>query len=454
MTIDLGYAVEPPAEAPPPPVSRAWGAVVVAVAVLLLTGASAPAVVRETARISVGDRGIFALDGDTLYAMRDDGVTAYDAPAGTRRWTAAGEGADRETAYGDVVVLSSAACGPPGPGGARARTVAHDRRSGRVLWQRDASTFPTSAGNPLVITLSGGPSDRCVAPNGDLALDGTLRVAALAPATGAVVWQAGFSRGTGLAVDFMSPSWMAVVDPGGALSILDLRTGVRSAVFQTVQTNSLRMIAIGDVLAVAQVNYPRTRQIIGSVGGDATVIPSYVVEGDPGPPRVDLTAYDGRSLTRLWQTSVTDGIGGFVSERCGTDLCVVGNQTVAIDLIDGRVDWTAAPEVYRDLGPGRLMVEPSTDYRAGIFNRGITMADQRTGHRVLSLPTWHPIAVDGTRLLIGQTSVDGSRTLLAWLDGTHPAPFAVFPGEIDDGELVGPSFAFQVDGQVHLMDVA
>lgn len=452
MTIDLGYVAEPPADAPPRPVSRAWGAAVVAVAVLVLAGASAAVPIRETASVTVGDRGVFALDGDLLFTMRDDGVTAFDAPAGSRRWAAAGEGADREAAYGDVAVLSSAACGPPGPGGARARTVAHDRRTGRVLWQRDATTFPTSAGNPLVVTLSGLPSDRCIAPNGDLALDGTLRVAALAPATGAVVWQADFFRGTGIAVDRTSPTWMAVVAPDGALSVLDLRTGARSAAVRSVPTDSLRMIAIGHVLAVEQVDHSsRTRQITSSVDGDATVVPSYVVEGGPGPPHVDLTAYDGRSLTRLWQTSVTDG---FISEPCGTDLCVVGNQTVAIDLTDGRVHWTAAPEVYRDLGPGRLMVEPSTDYRAGIVNRGITMVDPRTGHRVLSLPTWHPIAVDGARLLIGQTSVDGGRTLLAWLDGGRPAPFAVVPGEVDDGVLAGSSFAFQVAGQVHLMNLA
>jgi len=453
VTIDLGYAVEPPAEAPPPPVSRAWGLVVLAVAVLLLAGASDVALVRETAGIAVGDRGTFALDRDTLYAMRDDGVMAYNASNGSRRWTAAGEGVDREATYGDVAVLSSSACGPPGPGGRRAQAIAHDRRTGRVLWRRDASTFDGPAGNPLVITLSGAPSDRCVAPNGDLALDGALRVAALAPATGAVAWQADFPRGTGIAVDHTAPSWMAVVDPNGGLSILDLRTGARSAVFPTVRSTSLQMVAVGDVLTVSQLDYPRTEQIISSAGGDAAVIPSYVVEGEAGPPHVGLTAYDGRTLTRLWGTTVTDSVGGYTAERCGTDLCVVGEQTVAIDAADGSVDWTAAPELYADLGAGRLMVLPSTDFRAGIFNRGITLADPHTGHRVLRLPTWHPIAVDGARLLIGQTRTDGGRTLLAWLDGDRPAPFAAFPGEIDDGVLAGATFAFQYAGRVHLLNV-
>ena len=60
----------------------------------------------------------------------------------------------------------------------------------------------------------------------------------------------------------------------------------------------------------------------------------------------------------------------------------------------------------------------------------------------------------GTRLLIGETRTDGTRTLLAWLVGDKPAPFAAYPGNIDDGELSGSAFAFQLDGQVHLMNVA
>ena len=417
VTIELGSAEAPfldsaAAEDAVRPM-RAWGLLLTLVLTIALTGAAPDASpLVEVARMAVGV-GSYALDGDTLYTLQPGIVTAYDAATGGRRWyyrQVTDALYAEEVSHGGVALLSSDPCVSGAPVG----TAAVDPGTGREFWHLPG--VPASFGT-LAVLAEGSWADRCLSVPQGQPLSGEARWTGVVPATGATAWQVSVPRGSIVALDDRASAWAAVRDVHGGLSVVDLRTGVASPPLADLAAGDIRLVADGDLLVVAR-----------------------ALPANDADARVWLTAYDRVTLKVRWETTISSTLRGFTAQPCGGYLCFVNERTVALEPTSGAARWSGGASGYLTAG-GRLLagrpVGGTPDAQADVG--GVFVRDPRTGQATVTLATWKLLGADPTRLLVGQVGVD--ETLLAWLDGDTPAPFAALPGRFDSCALAGSTLA-------------
>jgi hypothetical protein len=211
-------------------------------------------------------------------------------------------------------------------------------------------------------------------------------------------------------------TWAAVLDGSGAVATVDLATGVRSV--RGALPGSVRwLVAAFD------------RLLIGRLVGAA----------------VEVTAYAHATLAPVWtarvpvpQTVHQDRLGDVLLRACGDLVCVIGDDTVALDPATGGTRWRSARSAYVAVPGGLLAGEPGSPNAPG--STRVELHDPTTGGVRADLDSWRLIGIDEAhdRLLVGEaagaTAIDS--TVLAWLTPGGLAPFAVLAGRYDTCQVV------------------
>jgi hypothetical protein len=441
--IDLGE-IGPPgaaAEVPSrPALSRTWRSVLAVVVLLAAVGASAraPGGLDAHGEFELGP-GRYAVIGDTLYLLPDSatgGATAYDVTTGTPRWHVPAAGSfERVQHAAATAVFGPDSCSVSATG--TGATVAVDVASGRERWRRTGSTVSvigqahTGRERPLVIMLSAMWVDRCVSMltgearplreparfDGVLADSGVARWTVLVERGSRLVLGAGVGDGPGggtaqIAGDGpvagSTAAWAAVVTADDRVRVLDLGTGTFGPPLSGVATHDdPRLAGVGDLLLVS-------RLVEGADGGASEVLLT----------AYRVTTHGSPGLDRRWSVRLavsasgagTDPLSYFAVAGCGPLVCVVADDTVALDPGTGAVRWRAEPVMFTDV-PGGLIADFGWARRSS-RPTVLAVADPRTGETLATHQGWRLLGVDTDRgrLLVGR--IGASTTELAWLDGS------------------------------------
>jgi hypothetical protein len=426
VTIDLGVVDldegwgDSAADRPAPGPSRGWGLLLSLAALLSLTAAMPlPAQPEEVARIRLGV-GAFRLVGHALYLLQrfrvPTEVDAVDAGDGQSRWQYVPEGnvgfANVE-AVGDTVLFSSDTCTT----GAAGSTAAVDARTGRELWRRVGVPLQAPPGAPVAVVTRGSWSDRCGAMLGNgRALTGALHWDGVDRATGAVRWAATVPPGTRIALDSgqAGARWVALLDPQGGVSVLDLATGVRSTpVNGLVDRSVLWFVGAADLVLVVR------------------LVPGSLLQ-------LVITGFDRRTLAPRWTARVParEGAAGatFLARPCGQLICITADDTTALDPETGVARWHALRAAFTDV-PGGLLADTSWGRSETPGSAGVFIYDPLTGRPTVGLGNWRLLGVDEARqrLLVGEASANSM--IFAWLAGDGLEPLAVLPGWFDTCQI-------------------
>jgi hypothetical protein len=154
--------------------------------------------------------------------------------------------------------------------------------------------------------------------------------------------------------------------------------------------------------------------------------------GTFGPPIAGVATRDDPRLHAANSSGAgTDPLSYYAVAGCGPLVCVVADDTVALDPTTGAVRWRAEPAMYTDV-PGGVVADFGWSRRTSI-PPVLAVADPRTGEVVAAHQGWRLLGVDPDRgrLLVGR--IDASTTELAWLDGGAP-------GSVRPIDMVGDLF--------------
>jgi len=386
IDLDVPAAGAPTPRRPVRSRRRIMSAAVLAFALLAPAAAAAPAtpplVLTRTVWVVNGASGQPV--GDTLYVAQlrpERRVTAYPLAAGPPRWSTvvpvlAGIILFEEIA--DLVLVSTT-----DPGTQRSDTVALDRRTGAVRWERPMRLRALDPGRGRVLL---GESTR--AERADLAP--AVDLVSVRAATGVRVWT--YHHDDGCLSDTPSPvgdprAGMAVLC-GSALSVVDLDTG--------------------RVRATRQV--PVTSLVPGSIFGiGIAAFDDRLLVSAPALGRSVLTAFGYDDLRLQWTADLDLGNYGIAS--CGRLLCLFSTpHALAVDRADGTVIWRLrAGGSVAPLDDRHVLIEQAV--------RDTTqVVDTVTGTTVLWLAGWAPTRYRPGAPIFYRYDVPGRRLFVAALD--------------------------------------
>ncbi len=346
----------------PPP--RGLLAVLVLVAVVLLTGASAatraPFVavgsvqIDGTSATEVGDGAIFV----GTMTNGDRTVSRYPLAGGAQVWTVSVPGPPESLLY------------LPGPRtlmvqsydveANHARIAMLDAASGRQLW--------VSSGQPMV--------DGWDTATGAMVVDFDDVGAGVATytdlRTGQAVWSRAVPAGTQVVpTDDQTPAdahGYVVAEADGTVTLLAARTGV-----------VLAAMRVARLAPDNPADFEPDRQSIVNVVGDRLIVLRQL-----GALKATLDSYTLPGLRHQWTRA--GALSGFPG-GCGPVLCLAeSNELVGLDPATGTTRWHAPGWVWaEELGGGRLLgYRPGNGQQAGIL-------DSATGRLLLDLGDWVPI---------------------------------------------------------------
>ncbi|MEU1885613.1 hypothetical protein ABZ491_09060 [Micromonospora rifamycinica] len=355
--IDLGELrdVEPePSGAAPRAVGRPLRLAAVLASTLLVLAAATP-VAHRAAFVLPAPLGTSVLLGDGEVFLHEP-TGDPTAPARLKAWTIPGSPRARPVLrwqtpvpltsssgtirrYGDVVLLS----GTDGSQDGEFRTLAYDRGTGRLRWQR-AGGGETSGSSLLFFEY--GPGGRWTVHSAD-------------PATGRNRWSTSMPAPADVLLRTAADGVdrFVTVRPPASVEVWDARRGVR--------------------LHGAQLDHGRTpSDTVYDVVGDLLL----AIE-----PRLGrLTAYGLDGLDRRWQVPLTVPV---FFTPCGPLICASGRASGvrALDPATGRTVWQDARwEFASDEGGGRVV--------ASSLGRGgwhpLVVLDLASGRQVADLGTW------------------------------------------------------------------
>jgi hypothetical protein len=261
------------------------------------------------------------------------------------------------------------------------------------------------------------------------ALTGSLRWDGVDRATGAVRWQATVAAGTFVALDagIGGARWVALLEPDGRVSVLDLATGDRSPPRAGLTDREARWFTAAHDL----------------------VLVSHVVL-DP-PVRVEVSAFDRTTAARVWTAQVpipdrsaTDRLDTVSVRACGRFVCVVADDSTALDPATGEVRWHTTRAAFTEV-PGGLLADPTFEPSTIAGAPRVILHDPTTGRLTAKLDDWRLLGIDAARqrLLVGEP--DGDATVLAWLTAGELQPLAVLPARFDSCQITGDRLACQTN---------
>jgi hypothetical protein len=315
-------------------------------------------------------RGYFWLTDDAVFrVVRAEGelrLVADDLATGAPRWERALDGPLAATYHRAAPILAPRF--PPTPGGPTMTRVL-DAETGRRLGTYPVPAVPLAFfTDQVAVTIDREPGAPAIPPaSSDWFYDGWLAahvVTAIDLGTGATRWVRRLEPGRTWVLPGLRPyqdgvfgggaaeSWMAVLDPAGAVDIWDLATGQVRVHGDAGPFDAWSYaLALSDVLAVSTQD-----------GLDAV-----------------LTGYDPRTLARLWRMPLPDVPDASAwPVACGSTVCLSSPYALwSLDLTTGALAWhRRVVDVYPTADPlvPVLVIE------------GPMLVEVRTG-RVWSLPT-------------------------------------------------------------------
>jgi outer membrane protein assembly factor BamB len=369
--------------------------------------------------------GVYVVDAVRLPSV----VTAFDPLDGRERWKYVSQSM---LPFGVVERVGPTVLLAPDPcvSGATGSTSDDDARTGHDQWRRVGVPLNTPTDRPVAVITQASWSDRCGAMLGNgHALTGSLRWDGVDRVTGAVRWQAILAAGTFVALDggIGGARWAALLEPDGRVSVLDLATGERSPPRAGVADREARWFtAAHDLVLVSHVAL------------------------DP-PVRVQVTAFDRTTAARVWTAevpipdrSVTDRLDTVSVRACGRFVCVVADDSTALDPATGEVRWHTIRAAFTEV-PGGLLADTTFEPSSIAGAPRVILHDPATGRLTAKLDNWRLLGTDPPRqrLLVGEP--DGDSTVLAWLTGAGLQPLAVLPARFDSCQISGNRVACQTN---------
>ncbi|HTJ40380.1 MAG TPA: PQQ-binding-like beta-propeller repeat protein [Dactylosporangium sp.] len=393
VVIDLGAAEPWTAPDAPPPARRRWlvrwvAAVVLGLVAGLLPGAAAPDA-RPLLHLEIGVQRV-VMGGGLMFVTRYTGegphrLETYDTGSGRWLWGADLGDGQQQVVGGDAnVVLIDTAF--DGRALAFSQVQARDARTGAELWQRASASVDGLAGG--VVLLQDLTSFRQVDVDGGEPPTGMEnRIVAVDARTGEQVWelvvpggsQASFERDAGKQAYAVRS--VAVLDPGGALRVHDVRTGAVVRTSQLAWSGNVGMFVLGDRRDLPQP--------AGARGGQVAV---------SAAAGFRYQVYDLTSGRLVWQIDAEQSAWIF---GCAPGWwCTGGNQGMTgYDAATGAPVWhSEGGEQILGIDGARLVVGGvGAD---GLAVPGVRIVDTGTGATTRRLERWRPLFGFGDRLTV------------------------------------------------------
>lgn len=383
---------------------RLIGVVVAAVLAAALAALSADRSGDPDTQVTMStDATPLAILGDTVYASPASGdpLSAYSLRTGRPRWTA------------EVPAVAHAVLFPVGPDVVltswdQSRTVAVDRRTGAVRWQRTGSVAWWSDAGDRIALVTQDPADD--GPN-----QNRFAVTVVSTASGAAT--AELSRTGPISLVFAAT-------PGGSRTtgvfVRDDSAGGRLFDYATGQTRRLSLPqppAPGDPDPTFAGDRPQYETVL--LAGD------YVLVSSAWSDRIELTGYGGDPLRPRW--TVPD-LTVLQAWQCGTALCgSSGTRSFALDPVRGELSWQGDLGALWPVPGGRAL---SASPASGSGTPGVAVLDQVNGRDLLGHNTWRLISNNVEDQARVPVMVESRDQILASLDVTSLTTrrIAVLPG--------------------------
>lgn len=374
---------------------------------LVLTTPSAPA------SFQLADGVLYAFDG----SFAPNHLVAYRIRDGRRLWGVTSPHTstyDFVTSVGGVALLMPNSCVSPTPVAA----VAVDRRTGRMVWRREAVPQQPIVGGRLILMSRSDVPYGC----GETARAGTDPPTfweAVDADTGRVVWSVPTSRWVRVLFDSgvgRMATQAVFVAPDGTMTSRNLRTG------RVTGQLSRPDLAVPTQPQPADGSPPGFQAPEVAIAGDiAVVVRRRTDEAQNAPARLELAAYDLVTLRQRWSTGASGttppqaGTEFYGTSGCGTMLCLYGpTKTVFFDPRDGRERWRTNLSM--------MVVEGDRGVFGDMGSHGnpwppeaLSIRDLRTGRALAELTSWRPIS-DGSERTPMLGYVARGRTSLARID--------------------------------------